>query len=105
MGQFNVPPGVSLSDPGGPEDPAAARYEEAGLALFDGLYEAIRAGFSVEDIFTVWAGAAEEAHYDDEEEAVAEAESERQLAEIEDRAHLQFDPDDPQSRAGEIETR
>ena len=82
MSGFNVPPGVSLSAPGGPEDPAQMEYEAVTEALFKGLYKAERAGFSAKDILELWLDAAKEAQVDNEKEAAYEAE----LAEAESRA-------------------
>lgn len=96
MGQFNVPPGTSLSMPGGPDDPALALFEAGCEDLFDSLYTATRVGFTAKEILELWAQAAEQAHYDDEHDADVEAESERQLAETEARAYFQFDPNGPQ---------
>lgn len=68
MGQFNVPPGVSLSQPGGPNDPARERYERICEALHIELYAATRSGFSREEINEIWREAAECAYFDEEEE-------------------------------------
>ncbi len=57
---WSLPAGCSLSSPGGPEDPAMLEAEAAGESLFDGLYAATRAGFSVKEILEYWRDAAPE---------------------------------------------
>lgn len=70
---WDLPPGVRLSDPGGPEDPARLEAEEVSERLGEAFYRATRAGFTIEDINREWAAAAEDAHYDEESDADAEA--------------------------------
>lgn len=63
---WDLPPGVSLSDPGGPHDPVAMAHEAATEALWDAFYQATRAGLTIADINQAWAEAAEDAEYDDQ---------------------------------------
>lgn len=70
---WSLPPGCSLSAPGGPEDPARHAAELAEEKLADGLYLATRQGFTVAEILAVWREAAEDAHYDEAEELAKEA--------------------------------
>lgn len=62
---WSLPPGVSLSSPGGPNDPERIQQEEAEEKLNDALYHATRCGFTVQDINRIWAEAAEEADFDE----------------------------------------
>jgi len=70
---WDLPPGVRLSDPGGPDDPTQMAAEAAELKLWEALYQAHRAGFTVADINRIWAEAVEEANADDEADQLAEA--------------------------------
>lgn len=80
---WSLPPGVSLSDLGGPNDPTTLEAEEITERLGEAFYRATRAGFTVEDIRREWAASAEEAHADDLEDAARE---EAWLKEVEELA-------------------
>lgn len=85
MGKFgwDLPPGVSLSDPGGPHDPTRMAAEVAEEKLWDAIYQVQRAGFTRQEIEQVWAAAAEDAHDDEESDAFAERLEEERMAQYE----------------------
>lgn len=80
---WDLPPGVRLSDPGGPEDPERHKQEHAMEHLGEAFYEATLAGLSVEEINEMWREAAEDAHFVEEEQSEKENEMYKHMDEWE----------------------
>jgi hypothetical protein len=84
---WDLPPGVSLSDPGGPNDPVRLEWEAAMERLGEALYAAEKLGAERRQIEEEWAAAAEQAFLDEQEEQAAEEEFYRQQDEAYRRTH------------------
>src|SRR6266480_7597469 len=99
---WDLPPGVSLSDPGGPHDPERMRWEAAVEAIEGALHQASMAGLTVAEINQSWAEAAEQAYYDDLEDREKEEAMYWQMEEdghrLEEAYNNQDYPDDQDLR-------
>lgn len=72
---WSLPPGVRTSDLPG-NSPAETAAEAAVDGLYEALYNAERAWIEAPDVLKLWREAAEQAFYDEAEEADAEAQAE-----------------------------
>jgi hypothetical protein len=69
--------------------PGLARAEAAENQLAEALYEAMRAGLTVEDVNQLWAQVAEDVYYDEVKDQQEEAAYEARIAEAERAAEAQ----------------